>query len=333
MQRILVSFEVELDCIDHRFLELDHADEHNGILRTLPFDRHKFLARCCGGETDQKQKQQSNAPIQQSLNGATEQPSRPRTAPERQIQQRPQNQRAQLTTAPIQQSRNLVSTTNNHTSRNTGQREERAHLMDSARAIFKEYHHFIGMNKDFQSMQRVSRTQHLVHYLAIIKDQLPSKAAHQYLWARDDFVNTDRNTVHRWFESALYITGPLVQRALCVLLPYFYKREKVRRRSTGKFEYRIRARRLELLQEIVIAFASAVMLLIPVGLMHFYADGCDRDRGKRVSFLITCLSTVIFLAVIISLETNYGRALVGVCAFVAVMASFLANLSGNGAGC
>lgn len=132
MQRILVSFEVELDCIDHKFLELDHADEHNGILRTLPFDRHKFLARRCGGEIDQEQKQQPR-------NKATEQLSRPPTAPERQIQQTTQNQQTQLTKTPIQQSQNVVSSTNNHTSRNTGHREERAHLMDNARAIFKEY--------------------------------------------------------------------------------------------------------------------------------------------------------------------------------------------------
>lgn len=72
------------------------------------------------------------------------------------------------------------------------------------------------------------------------------------------------------------------------------------------------------------------MLLIPVGLLHFYAD---RNHGKWVSFLITCVSTVVFLAVITYFENNYGRALVGVCAFVAVMASFLANLAGNGAGC
>lgn len=64
--------------------------------------------------------------------------------------------------------------------------------------------HFITMHRDFQSMPRASRHQHRVHYKDITKDHLPGRAANQYLWARDDFVNTDRDTVHQWFESILY---------------------------------------------------------------------------------------------------------------------------------
>lgn len=92
-------------------------------------------------------------------------------------------------------------------------------------------------------------------------------------------------------------------------------------------EYQVRARRLKLLQKLVLIFTSAVMLLIPVGLLYFYTDN-DGHRGKLVSFIITCASTIVFVVVITCLETNYGRALVGLCAFVAVLVSFLANLSG-----
>lgn len=91
--------------------------------------------------------------------------------------------------------------------------------------------------------------------------------------------------------------------------------------------YKVRAQRLEGLQKMVITCTSAVLLLIPVGLLHFHADS-----GKLLSFVITCASTLVFVVVITHFETDYGRALVGLCAFVAVLASFLANLSGSGAG-
>lgn len=69
------------------------------------------------------------------------------------------------------------------------------------------------MNNDFQSMRRVSRKQHLVHYQAVRKE-LPGRAAHQYLCARDDFVDTDRDTAHQWFEHILYSTWPCLQVSL-----------------------------------------------------------------------------------------------------------------------
>ncbi|KAK8041361.1 hypothetical protein PG994_014368 [Apiospora phragmitis] len=183
------------------------------------------------------------------------------------------------------------------------------------------------MNNDFQSMRRVSRRQHLVHYEAVRKEQLPSRAAHQYLWARDDFVNTDREMVPQWFESLLYSTWPWVQR------------KKIHRPADDGsggviVEKQVRVRHMKLLQKITLAFTSAVMLLIPVGLLHFRVGaGSDSDsnRGQLISFIIACASTVVFVIVITCLETNWGRALVGICAFIAVLASFLANLSGNGA--
>lgn len=95
-------------------------------------------------------------------------------------------------------------------------------------------------------------------------------------------------------------------------------------------EYQVRVRRLKLLQKLVLAFTSAVMLLTPVGLLHFYT-GSGGAHGKLISFIITCASTIVFVGIITCIETNYSRALVGLCAFVAVLASFLANLSGNGA--
>lgn len=74
--------------------------------------------------------------------------------------------------------------------------------------------HFISMNNDFQSMRRVSRRQHREQYLAVRREQLPDRAAHQYLLARDDFVNTDRDTVHQWFEYILYSAWPWLQVSL-----------------------------------------------------------------------------------------------------------------------
>ncbi|KAK8067002.1 hypothetical protein PG997_013749 [Apiospora hydei] len=331
MQRILVSFQVELDCLEQKLFEIDKADEPYGTLGLLPFDRDEFLDRCCGGHR-QQQTQQRTATGRQHQNTAPEQTTQHAT--------------------PIQQNQHIASNQRIESSLNRDHREERTHLMDNAKSIFKEYHHFINMNNDFQSMRRVSRKQHLVHYLKLSREQLPSRDAHQYLWARDDFVNTDRDTVHQWFESILYSTWPWVQvsqklhlneqepfenqpppqRTLCILLPCFYKREKNRRPApdgTGSevVEYHVRVRRLRLLQKLILTFASAVMLLIPVSLLHFYTNG-DRDRDRLKSFVIACISTVVFVVVITCLETNYGRALVGLCAFVAVLASFLANLSG-----
>ncbi|KAK8001995.1 hypothetical protein PG991_014217 [Apiospora marii] len=322
MQRILVSFQVELDCIDQKLFELDEADNECGILRFLPFDRNEFLDSRCGIE----HAQQASYTTTHNQSGVA--------APEQRV---PQTIPTQTTNpaSPIQQNQHTVSAQGNETSPNIGCREKRAHLMRDAKSIFKEYHHFISMNNDFQSMRRVSRKQHRMYYLDVRRKQLPDRTAHHYLRARDDFVNTDRDTVHQWFEYILYSTWPCIQRALSIILFCFYERKKVQRPAddgTGAVvvEYQIRVRRLKLLQKLILAFTSAVMLLIPVGLLHFYADS-DGHRGKLESFIIACASTIVFVVVITCLETNYGRALVGLCAFVAVLASFLANLSGNGA--
>ncbi|KAK8047771.1 hypothetical protein PG996_015835 [Apiospora saccharicola] len=321
MQRILVNFEIELDCLDQKLLEFDVADKRLGIHGLLPFDRDEFLDRCCGVK---RQRQNQCAATGQETQQA---------APDRRAQQSATDQVSQLA-APIQQSHHMEYTQKNETSVIKHHGEQRTHLMNNAKSILKEYHHFISINKDFQSYPRVSRRQHLVHYQAV-REELPNRAANQYLWARDDFVNTDRHTVHQWFEGILYSTWPCLQSFLAFFLCCFYKRVKVQRRTddTEFIEYQVRVRRLGLLQKIAIASTSAVMLLTPVGLLHFYTGGGggDGNHDKWISFGITCGSTIVFIGVITHLETNYGRALVGLCAFVAVLASFLANSSGNGA--
>ncbi|KAK8017474.1 hypothetical protein PG993_013800 [Apiospora rasikravindrae] len=114
---------------------------------------------------------------------------------------------------------------------------------------YRNADHFSNMTNGFQSMRRVSRKQHLMHYLKVSRQQLQSRDAHQYLWARDDFVNKGCDTVHQWFESILYSTGPWIQRTLCILIACFYKREKTRYPApdgTGgeMVEYRVRVRLL-----------------------------------------------------------------------------------------
>ncbi|KAK8041362.1 hypothetical protein PG994_014369 [Apiospora phragmitis] len=163
MQRILVNFQLELDCVDQKFLELDKADERYGILGFLPFDRDEFIDRCCGVERQQQQRQQQQqqnrlrAAIDQQYQHeqrarhktpdqhhhqiqptATDQQARPRTAPEQRVQQTSPKETVQPTT-PIQQNKRTVSTQGNETSPDMGHMEERAHLMDSAKSIFKEY--------------------------------------------------------------------------------------------------------------------------------------------------------------------------------------------------
>ncbi|KAK8135417.1 hypothetical protein PG984_003357 [Apiospora sp. TS-2023a] len=300
-QRILGHFEVQIDCIDQELLKLDRKDAQLGLLGSLPFDRDEFLDRCRGI----KHRQQHDSPIQQKQRTVVNQQARPLVTPELRAQQTNSDNLSQPT-APNQQ---------HHTSRNEGCRQEKAHLLDNAMALLKEYHHFINLNRDFQSMPRVSRKQHLMHYLAIKNEHLPGKATNQYLWARDDFVNTDRDTVHQWFGNILYSKSPV-----------FQVRTSMAPERESEAETTIRARRLGFVQKMVLACTSAVLLLIPVGLLHFHAES-----GKLVSFAIACASTLVFIVVITCLETDYGRALVGLCAFVAVLASFLANLSGNGA--
>ncbi|KAK6834934.1 hypothetical protein PG987_009628 [Apiospora arundinis] len=317
MQRILVQFEVELDCFEQKLLELDKKDEQNGTLQFLPFDRRELLSPYCGGEhRRQSTAGQQNTPIQQTQPTALDHRV-PQTTPDQQTQRTTADQQAEPT-PPIQQ---------NGTSGNTGHRKERALLMDKITTLYKEYYHFITMHRDFQSMPRASRHQHRVHYKDITKDHLPGRAANQYLWARDDFVNTDRDTVHQWFESILYDSSRWFQKFLSVILCCFYTRDTLYGPSGEVVGHKVRAQRLEGLQKMVITCTSAVLLLIPVGLLHFHAES-----GKLLSFVITCASTLVFVVVITHFETDYGRALVGLCAFVAVLASFLANLSGSGAG-
>ncbi|KAK7955032.1 hypothetical protein PG988_015726 [Apiospora saccharicola] len=197
-QRILGHFEVQIDCIDQELLKLDRKDAQLGLLGSLPFDRDEFLDRCRGI----KHQQQHDYPIQQKQRAVVNQQVRPPVTPELRAQQTNSDHLSQFT-APDQQ---------NHTSRNEGCRQEKTHLLDNAMALLKEYHHFINLNRDFQFMPRVSRKQHLMHYLAVKNEHLPGKAANQYLWARDDFVNTDRDTVHQWFENILYSTSPVFKK-------------------------------------------------------------------------------------------------------------------------
>lgn len=126
MQRILVSFQIELDCIDQKLFELDEADNECGILRFLPFDRNEFLDRCCGIENSQQA--QCTAIGNQSEH----------IAPEQRVPQTNTTQTAHPAT-PIQQNQHMLSAQRNEMRFNIGYREKRVHLMNNAKSIFKEY--------------------------------------------------------------------------------------------------------------------------------------------------------------------------------------------------
>ncbi|OTA76826.1 hypothetical protein M434DRAFT_18434 [Hypoxylon sp. CO27-5] len=205
----------------------------------------------------------------------------------------------------------------------------------------------LQLDKEMQKLPRISRGEHRVFHDEIRKYHTLDESAYQFLYSNDDFVTTVTDRVHQYFE-------PLVSRDSHIMSvsssPSYFcnlrseinsKRERpptnssLSRKYIKKFigkvhnnpgqdhapEIEINQRFMTISLKVIVAFVSGVLLLTPIAILFLVNLTKASSFGVVVSFLF------LFVAVMSYFNTNLHTILVGLCAYMAILVTFLSNLS------
>ncbi|OTA61229.1 hypothetical protein K449DRAFT_434992 [Hypoxylon sp. EC38] len=304
MQRVLVDQETKLAYLENKLDELDKEDDPVR-LKSLSFDPDRLLTTCV------------RAPAQ--AQSATTQSPSPGPRTEEQEEHREEN--------PLWKDKDL--------------------LLEATMPRLKSYIELLQLDKEMQKLPPISRREHRVFYDEIRKYHTLDESAYQFLYSNDDFVTTVTDRVHQYFEALVYGDSPII--SVSSSPSYFWyirlgvksKRESSPTNSSLSRKYikrfigrvhnnhgqdhapaiEIDKRLIIIPLKVTVAFASGVLLLSPVAILFL------GNLTKVGSFGVVVGFMFLFVAVMSWLNTNWHTILVGLSAYMAVLVTFLSNLS------
>ncbi|KAK8017472.1 hypothetical protein PG993_013798 [Apiospora rasikravindrae] len=287
--RCLLYYEQRITCLYLRLYELE-KDEDEETLCQLSFDPEEFLAQFCGIR---------DPPLLSSNNG---QPSRVEankpgtTKPDEAARKR------------MKVRENLIQALDEHLRKYC-----QVDLLNSSQAV--------------QTKPRVSREQHYAFYKRMKRKNILTESASQYLCHRDDFVTLNPHVIHQRFEGLLYTSRPYLweiaaffRQCLCSFCRCFELQPPSRSdRDEHDPEYDYDAGILEWLSRFLLAPTVAALLLVPVAILFFV------KLSKAAEFGVVLTFVALFVLTISCFERSTVKIIIGVCAFEAVLAAFLAK--------
>ncbi|KAK8110411.1 uncharacterized protein PG998_006868 [Apiospora kogelbergensis] len=208
---------------------------------------------------------------------------------------------------------------------------ERESLLYHIRLLKKEYggYDFLKNDRDIQAMSQISHKQHYAAYERIARRRILTPSASQFLCNKDDFVTPNPDLLHQRFEGLLYTTKPLLwqvsgfcRRYLCSFCRCFNTPSTPAPRpgrENGNREHDYDARVLKWLSRFILAPTVAVFLLVPVAILFF------GNLTKAAEFGVVLAFVSLFVLAISCFERSTVKIIIGVCAFIAVLAAFLAK--------
>ncbi|KAK8101717.1 hypothetical protein PG999_012091 [Apiospora kogelbergensis] len=285
--RCLLDLEQRISCVELGLYELESKEDREALCQ-LPFDPQVFLAQS-RGLLDQSLSSSSNG--QPSQAGANEPKA---VMPDNNKQMR------------IREKENLIKT------------------LDE---LLRRYFDLLNASQGVQTKPRVSREQHYAFYKRMKRNNILTESASQYLWHQDDFVTLNPNVIHQRFEGLLYTSRPYLweiadvfRRGFCSFCRSFdLPTPPEPDRDEEETEYDYDAGTLDWLSRFLLAPTVAVFLLVPVTILFF------GSLTKGAEFGVVLTSVALFVLTISCFERSTVKIIIGVCAFEAVLATFLAE--------
>ncbi|KAK8135415.1 hypothetical protein PG984_003355 [Apiospora sp. TS-2023a] len=291
--RCLLYYEQRINCLDLRLYELEMEEDDESLCQ-LSFDPEEFLAPFRG----------SADPIVPSF---------------------PDNGRPPQTEADGPEAASPAEGNLNETKRKRMRMKEK--LIQEMSVLLQKYFDLLNSSQAVQTKPRVSREQHYAFYKKIKCKNRLSESASQYLWHTDDFITLNPNLVHQRFEGLLYTSRPYLwemadffRRGLCSFCRCFDLPPPPRPgRDEEDPEYDYDARALEWLSRFLLAPTVAAFLLVPVAILFF------AQLSKAAEFGVVLTFVALFVLTVSCFERSTVKIIIGVCAFEAVLAAFLAK--------
>ncbi|KAK8047773.1 hypothetical protein PG996_015837 [Apiospora saccharicola] len=198
----------------------------------------------------------------------------------------------------------------------------RENLLHHIKMLKKEY-----SDREIQTMPQISHEQQYAVYERIANNRILTPSALQYLLNTDDFITPNPDLVHQRFEWLLYTTRPYLwktiaffRRGFCSLCSHFkIPTPPVPGGENENPEHDYDARVLKWLSRFVLAPTVAIFLLVPVAILFF------GHLTKAAEFGVVLAFVALFVLTISCFERSTVKIIIGVCAFEAVLAAFLAK--------
>ncbi|KAI1759963.1 hypothetical protein GGR53DRAFT_110357 [Hypoxylon sp. FL1150] len=298
---VLTCFEQKIHCVANKLDEMNFEDAEvagGQPLRSLPFDREKFIARCLQGPA--------------YLSTATPEPS--------------QDSASEPGTS-------LASEHNTSLIPESGKNKldrmaEKENLLSCLEILLKEYYTLLHIHHENLKFPRVSRLAHEAHFQAARNrqgDDMDDEAC-AFMRHVDDWIYPEPDVIFRRFETLLYTKSKgLTQflKHLCCLL-CFDRLPSSSSSSEDDPRVRYSLRGFDRFFKFVLGISSMALLAGPVSILYLETDW---SRAAYLGIVVAFSSVFCFVMTI--LETNTARMIVGLAAFFAVLCAFLSNNVAN----
>ncbi|KAI1654060.1 hypothetical protein F4813DRAFT_372027 [Daldinia decipiens] len=183
-------------------------------------------------------------------------------------------------------------------------------ILESAISRLKNYHELLLLGKETQNLPRISRREHRAFYDEVeSRHTLFDASAYQFLYPNDDFVTTNTDRVHHYFERLIYGDTPIKK-----LIKGIFGR------TDENFNLEIDNRILVVAFKVLVVFTSGLLLLSPVAILLLV------NLSRSLSFVVVVVFSFAFVAALTCLKSNWDTILVGLSAYMAVLVTFLSNL-------
>ncbi|KAK0635394.1 hypothetical protein B0T17DRAFT_39984 [Bombardia bombarda] len=191
-------------------------------------------------------------------------------------------------------------------------------LVDEATVRMDKYTRMLHQDYFIRhKLPRISREEHENLFLNIKTNNTLDEEARNYLYYPDDFITTRTERIYSPIESLIFGEGNRLQR---LAMKLFLTRTKPEG-STHTSHYS--ASRLKLLLTLPVVAVPLVLLLSPVGILYL------GDLSKGWSALVVLIFGLVFTTAMTQVPAiTLDTILVGLAAYMAVLVTFLANISG-----
>ncbi|KAI1802959.1 hypothetical protein F4811DRAFT_572497 [Daldinia bambusicola] len=169
--------------------------------------------------------------------------------------------------------------------------------------------------KKMKKLPSISRKEHKAFYKEVKDCNTLDNAAYEFLFSKDDFITTITDRVHQYFEAFIYGDSPVIS-----LMKKILGRTPQNDNQDTPPEIVISNRGLEVVFKILLVFVSGLLMLSPVAILFL----ANLPRG--LSFGVVVVFSFAFVVVLALLNSNWETILVGLSAYMAVLATFLSNL-------
>ncbi|KAI6090770.1 hypothetical protein F4821DRAFT_9973 [Hypoxylon rubiginosum] len=293
----LTCFEQKIHCVANALDEMNFEDakvEGGQSLRSLPFDREDFIARCLQGPA------YLSTPTPKFGSGRTSESSTDST-PE-----------------------SSAGTAHESCTGELDRIAKRENLHTCLAILLKEYFTLLHMHHQNLKFPRVSRRAHEAHFRTARDREGLNNEACAYMRYIDDWIYPEPDPIFRRFENILYTRSKRLTQFLKHVCCLFCFDPLPTSASDDDPRVRYSLRGFDRFFKGLLGLISMALLAAPVSILYLRTD------LSRAAYLgVVVAFSGVFCCVMTAIETNTARLIVSLAAFFAVLVTFLSNNMAN----